>query len=867
MRHLRQLLTALALSASFALVEVAAQGPTAQSPTAPSQTVPVPIPGRNVNMVSGITFPNGDPFMQRQNEPSIAVSTRNPLHLLGAANDYRTVDIPGLPAEVNGDAWLGLFKSFDGGATWQSTLLPGFPQDITPQGHNSPLKGLEAAADPVVRAGTNGLLYLAGIAFNRESSDKGKVFVTRFIDNNNLEKGDSIAYLGTTVVDAGTTTRFIDKPWVVVDIPRGAAGKGKDGDDWNKKDNDRDKHDDDNKTSHAGPTCQIPGQAQPIPAGTIYIMYSVFITPSQPTTSSGNHDRDRDHDSDRGRDYDRDKRGGHREHDDAEDHKPGVAMEGRTQIMLARSTDCGATFSRPEKISDRTTINQGSVASIDPNTGTIYVAWREFKSAKQPDAILITKSTDGGLTFSEPVTVARINPFDQGTSATSFRTNAFPALTVDAAGRVYVAWAQRGIGPGADARIVISTSHDGRKWSAPIAPDNPPQRGHQFMPVLNSGGGRLHLVFWDQRDDKSGVWGEFIDEAPILSYQGPPALRPTRHTIDLRGAAAQPGDAPQFGPSVKLSQYLQGSRNGHTGIEQMQFNAPNLPLFAQGTVPFIGDYLDVTISPSFIANGDGTWRFNTLSSDPSVYYTAWGDNRDVRAPADGNWQHYTPPTFAGYTGTSLFDPTQTVEMCSIGQAGMRNQNVYSARVTTGLTISTLGNNKPLGFTVDATGKQRLLQRTFVVTVSNPDAFARSVVLHIQSQPVGGMASFLQFKPLVDLPVNIAPKSSIAREIFVTSTNRHASVPVTVEDSATHVTAAAVLLNPDITNPDILNPDILNPDILNPDILNAEAHAVTVSNPDILNPDISNPDIRIRHHQPGHSQPRYPQPGYSQPRHP
>src|SRR6185503_15991730 len=70
------------------------------------------IPGPNVNMVAGQALPGGDPFLQRQNEPSVAVSTRNPLHLLAGANDYRTVDLPGLPnGEVTGDAWLGVFKS------------------------------------------------------------------------------------------------------------------------------------------------------------------------------------------------------------------------------------------------------------------------------------------------------------------------------------------------------------------------------------------------------------------------------------------------------------------------------------------------------------------------------------------------------------------------------------------------------------------------------------------------------------------------------------------------------------------------------------------------------------------------------------
>src|SRR5436305_14611425 len=88
------------------------------------------IPGRNVNMVSGSKWPDGDPFLQRQNEPSLAVSSRNPAHLLAGSNDYRTVDLPGLPDAATGDAWLGIFKSYYGGQTWRSTVHPGCQQKI-----------------------------------------------------------------------------------------------------------------------------------------------------------------------------------------------------------------------------------------------------------------------------------------------------------------------------------------------------------------------------------------------------------------------------------------------------------------------------------------------------------------------------------------------------------------------------------------------------------------------------------------------------------------------------------------------------------------------------------------------------------------
>src|SRR3954452_22621683 len=91
-------------------------------------------PGQNTNMVSGTQFPGGDPYLQRQNEPSMAASTRNPQHLFAGANDYRSVDIPITPdsAVEPGDPWMGVVGSLDGGQPWKSTLLPGYPQHQSP---------------------------------------------------------------------------------------------------------------------------------------------------------------------------------------------------------------------------------------------------------------------------------------------------------------------------------------------------------------------------------------------------------------------------------------------------------------------------------------------------------------------------------------------------------------------------------------------------------------------------------------------------------------------------------------------------------------------------------------------------------------
>ena len=108
-----------------------------------------------------------------------------------------------------GDAWLGLFKSFDGGQRWTSNLLPGYPQDdlcpaedAEPRPARCAINGYDAGADPVVRAGTNGLIYYSGLAFDRscrraDVPGKSAIFVSRFIDNNNKENGDTFQYLGT----------------------------------------------------------------------------------------------------------------------------------------------------------------------------------------------------------------------------------------------------------------------------------------------------------------------------------------------------------------------------------------------------------------------------------------------------------------------------------------------------------------------------------------------------------------------------------------------------------------------------------------------------------------------------------------------
>lgn len=86
---------------------------------------------------------------------------------------------------------------------------------------------------------------------------------------------------------------------------------------------------------------------------------------------------------------------------------------GANEIMFARSTDHGATFSHPMKISEGSLGNQFADIAVTYN-GTVYVAWNGTVGSRATghDAMLWTRSTNGGRSFSKPRVAADFDGFD-----------------------------------------------------------------------------------------------------------------------------------------------------------------------------------------------------------------------------------------------------------------------------------------------------------------------------------------------------------------------------------------------------------------------------------------------------------------------
>ena len=291
--------------------------------------------------VSSYTLATGTPYTDatlaecsrsrgRQNEPAIAVDPRNTNVILGSSNDYcgvyNTNDADGNPIPV-GPIWMGYYRSENAGGSFVSSLIPGYPDDTSPYGQIAKQQVRTASAgDPVIAWDAQGRAF-----FGSESSDDpagtpktfGDVWVATY-DNPNGPSGnpqnDGKRYRQTFLVNRGSSAPnllgiFNDKTTIEAD------------------------HNSDGRCDNNA-----------------YFSWSRF---------SGN--------------------------------------AGGVGIYFSRSTNHGVTFSTPKKLSQTISDVQFPDIAVTGNSN-IYLVFRSFESGRGPEgnSIYYVKSTDCGATFSRP---------------------------------------------------------------------------------------------------------------------------------------------------------------------------------------------------------------------------------------------------------------------------------------------------------------------------------------------------------------------------------------------------------------------------------------------------------------------------------
>jgi hypothetical protein len=543
----------------------------------------------------------------RQNEPSVEIDPRNPQVIIGSSNDYCGVYAgSGSTASpvASGPIWLGYYRSENGGTSFQSSLVPGYPGDTSPYAALSKIR-TASSGDPVIAWDSHGRVFMGS-----ESSDDpagsaktfGDVWVGTF-DNPAGEAGNTLndgkRFVGSTVVAKGSSApnllgKFNDKTSIEAD--------------------------------RTGGRCD----------GNAYFAWSRF---------TGN--------------------------------------AGSVGIYFSRSTDHGATFSSPAKLTPSIHDVQFPDIAVT-GSGNIYVTYRIFEDTRghEADGIGYVKSTDCGKTFSAPKVITSFLPYDaqdqvapeaittpvttdpgdsradpgspedEGSAAagtardcgdfdshcasgyTFFRRDTQVRSTADQANGtnewvflVYdpskpgtqvqtgTTYGSIGAGTGSQSGIYyIRLNGANGTHTDPVLVDSEAV-GHQLFPDIAVSGGVLHALWWDSRNDPA-----YSPARPI----GNNATGTTFPSLDVYASTA---------PAAT------GAWAAATRMSDVSTN-PNYEQFANRTVPFAGDYLWISAVGSSTFGVWTDWRDTAAGGDPREAGDSDSDSADVvqcRTFSGGAW--------------------------------------------------------------------------------------------------------------------------------------------------------------------------------------------------------------------------------------
>jgi hypothetical protein len=160
----------------------------------------------------------------------------------------------------------------------------------------------------------------------------------------------------------------------------------------------------------------------------------------------------------------------------------------QSPIAFVSSSDGGATFTTPKLISGNVLYGQGSRPVVGPD-GTLYVFWSGSTRLASLNSTYMVKSTDGGATWSQPVSISTVQN-SHLLADTAFRNNSYPAAAAAPNGDLYVTWTTQ-TSNGSVAVFSKSTT-GGSSWSNPVPVFPAATRTPIGYPVSQPSGGTLN---------------------------------------------------------------------------------------------------------------------------------------------------------------------------------------------------------------------------------------------------------------------------------------------------------------------------------------------------------------------------------------
>ncbi|MBC8125381.1 MAG: exo-alpha-sialidase [Candidatus Kapabacteria bacterium] len=196
-----------------------------------------------------------------------------------------------------------------------------------------------------------------------------------------------------------------------------------------------------------------------------------------------------------------------------------VNRDSSTQIVIAKSTDEGATWSLPTNVSDRfpgtsedTTFGQSFPLARTGPDGSVHLVW----NSGTEDALRYARSNDGGASWTAPLIIQRYKPF--GVKSTIggqtnsrvkgvVRAECYPTLTIDNTSGprnswLYLTWAADNY-----PNVYFSRSTDnGSSWSAAriVHSDTTNDQFWSWI-TLDPLNGDIAIMYSDSRDDAANI--------------------------------------------------------------------------------------------------------------------------------------------------------------------------------------------------------------------------------------------------------------------------------------------------------------------------------------------------------------------------
>ena len=176
----------------------------------------------------------------RQNEPSVAVNPRNTNVVIGSSNDYCGVYNDGADADgaplPDGPLWLGYYRSQNGGASFQSSLVPGYPGDSSSYAARAQIR-TAGAGDPVLAWDGDGRLFVGSESSDDPAGTKktfGDVWVATYENPAGVGGAtinDGKEFRRSVIVNRGSSAPdlkglFNDKTSIAADRSGNAATRG-----------------------------------------------------------------------------------------------------------------------------------------------------------------------------------------------------------------------------------------------------------------------------------------------------------------------------------------------------------------------------------------------------------------------------------------------------------------------------------------------------------------------------------------------------------------------------------------------------------------------------------------------------------------